>query len=410
MFKDIRRALPLGSYEQGIRLLGDDSQPLLVNSTLPFLRLDSDGQALSDGHDSKIDACRGRTGGALEPGGSDGVPRLGGDVEMEAETPVAPSSSSSFSATSELRRDDASVGGSFTTWDRPPLTAASVEPSVVTDPWLAEGERGELTAVVQIRSPRKALAARFERLPAWGVAIATLGVFGIMYARINGFPPRSEANRHAEAAVPNPASTARTKAVGTMQPLVVPATGWPGAAGEGATASASSATPASKTPPAPATPPAPGPTMAAPAPLFALAGVDAPAAIAAPHPRGRVHTARPRRPGSPFPFDESSGRYEPRPGASIDMKGEPLSGFKGIVASDGAGSSNVRGVNVAVESSSLYLEVTLPRPESDRKFGVQVTPSWPTTLAIAGKSTTGFTVSFGTPAPAHSHIDWLLVR
>ena len=44
--------------------------------------------------------------------------------------------------------------------------------------------------------------------------------------------------------------------------------------------------------------------------------------------------------------------------------------------------ANLRGINVAVDPGALYVVVTLPRPEADGHFAVQVTPSWPTPLAI----------------------------
>jgi hypothetical protein len=91
------------------------------------------------------------------------------------------------------------------------------------------------------------------------------------------------------------------------------------------------------------------------------------------------------------------------------MKGEPLIGLGGLSASKDAG-GNLRGVNVPVESGSLYVVIALPRAETDARFAVQVAPSWPTPLAIVGKTTTGFTVSFGAPAPSDAHLDWFLIR
>ena len=74
------------------------------------------------------------------------------------------------------------------------------------------------------------------------------------------------------------------------------------------------------------------------------------------------------------------------------------------------GGGNLRGVDVPVESGSLYVVIALPRAEADARFAVQVAPSWRTPLAIVGKTTTGFTVSFGTPAPGDAHLDWFLIR
>lgn len=347
------------------------AEGIRLNTTLPFLRLGSEVKALYDGQDTKIDARGVLTGVRLEPVESDGVPRLGVDVEIESEAPFEASSSWTTSGTS---REDASAGGAFTAWTRPPITAAPVEPPVVTDPELVQGEgpSGDITAVVHTRSSSswKDLAVRFARVPAWGFATAVLAAFAVVYAGIHGFPSGSEANRQAVAAVPEPSPAAGTNAVGTLQPLVVPSTESPPASE--ARAIASDPTP-----------------EAAPAPVAAAAPRAIPAegddAVAAARRHGRPHTAKARRLDSSLPFDASTA--------------DP----------DELADANMRGRDVAVEASSLYLEIALPRPASNGKFGVRVTPSWPTTLAITGKSTTGFTVSFGTPAPADAHLDWLLV-
>jgi hypothetical protein len=374
------------------------AEGLRLDATLPFLRLGSDVKAVYDGYDAKIDARGVLTGVRLEPMGSDGVPRLGVDVEIESEMAIEPSSSqpSSLQPSGESR-EDASAGGAFTTWDPPPITAGYAEPPVVTDPGLEEGEGREVTAIVNTPSFWEVLAARFERFPAWGLAIVVFVAFGVVYAGIEGLPPRSGASRQLERAGSDPSSATPPNAAGTLQPLIVPSAGWPGGARVEPAAPTAAAAPAG----------APAPLAAAPG---TLAGVDEPVAVAPPHRHGRPPAARPRPPGSPFLLDDSSGRSDLRPGASPETKGEPLPGLGGVAALDGAAGAKVRGTHVAVESSSLYLEVTLPRPESDGKFRVQVTPSWPTTLAIAGKSATGFTVSFGTPAPPEAHLDWRLVR
>ena len=48
--------------------------------------------------------------------------------------------------------------------------------------------------------------------------------------------------------------------------------------------------------------------------------------------------------------------------------------------------------------------------ESDANYAVLVTPSWNTTQWVTGKATTGFTINFGTPAPAGGTVDWFIVR
>lgn len=48
--------------------------------------------------------------------------------------------------------------------------------------------------------------------------------------------------------------------------------------------------------------------------------------------------------------------------------------------------------------------------EPDANFAVLVTPNWLTTWKVTGKATTGFTVTFGTAAPASATFDYMIVR
>ncbi len=48
--------------------------------------------------------------------------------------------------------------------------------------------------------------------------------------------------------------------------------------------------------------------------------------------------------------------------------------------------------------------------EPDARYAVLVTPNWNTTCFVSNKATTGFTINFGTPAPAGAMIDWFMVR
>lgn len=59
------------------------------------------------------------------------------------------------------------------------------------------------------------------------------------------------------------------------------------------------------------------------------------------------------------------------------------------------------GVDVPVGAGVASLAVIFAREESNADYGVHVMPSWSTTVyvAVADKSTTGFTVHFGTNAP-----------
>lgn len=48
--------------------------------------------------------------------------------------------------------------------------------------------------------------------------------------------------------------------------------------------------------------------------------------------------------------------------------------------------------------------------ETDANYGVIVTPSWGTTAWVTNKATSGFTINFGTAAPANATVDWILMR
>jgi hypothetical protein len=48
--------------------------------------------------------------------------------------------------------------------------------------------------------------------------------------------------------------------------------------------------------------------------------------------------------------------------------------------------------------------------EPDATYGVIVTPNWLTTVQVTSKTVSGFTINFGTPAPANAKVDWFLVR
>lgn len=48
--------------------------------------------------------------------------------------------------------------------------------------------------------------------------------------------------------------------------------------------------------------------------------------------------------------------------------------------------------------------------EPDASYGVMVVPNWSTTCYVTAKTRSGFTVEFGTAAPANAKIDWMIVR
>jgi len=85
-------------------------------------------------------------------------------------------------------------------------------------------------------------------------------------------------------------------------------------------------------------------------------------------------------------------------------------GLQGLSGSDVA-ANNLRQINVAVRPGDQRLVVKFERPEADAQFAILTKCSWITQDAVAEKTTTGFTVLFGTAAPAQAAtIDWFLVR
>jgi len=70
-----------------------------------------------------------------------------------------------------------------------------------------------------------------------------------------------------------------------------------------------------------------------------------------------------------------------------------------------------KGILTSVPEGATSIIVSLPLTEPDTSYGVLVTPWWLTTYRISSKTTTSFTVEFGTAAPTGgSYIDWFLFR
>jgi hypothetical protein len=68
------------------------------------------------------------------------------------------------------------------------------------------------------------------------------------------------------------------------------------------------------------------------------------------------------------------------------------------------------GVQYPIPVTASAVTITFLRREWDTDYGVLVTPSWPTTVAVTARTTTGFDVSFGTAAPPGATVDWCLFR
>ena len=81
--------------------------------------------------------------------------------------------------------------------------------------------------------------------------------------------------------------------------------------------------------------------------------------------------------------------------------------FNGNVASF---SGNVRGINQAITIGATTQVVTFGTAYPDAIYAVNCTANYNTTCFVTGKTTTGFTLNFGTAAPASSTVDWFVVH
>ena len=69
----------------------------------------------------------------------------------------------------------------------------------------------------------------------------------------------------------------------------------------------------------------------------------------------------------------------------------------------------LKGNNVSVAAGATSLAVTFPVTLPNTNYAVYVTPQWNTSVWIIGKTTTGFTINFGTAAPTGgSYVDWVI--
>jgi hypothetical protein len=71
--------------------------------------------------------------------------------------------------------------------------------------------------------------------------------------------------------------------------------------------------------------------------------------------------------------------------------------------------SNIRGKNEAVTAAATTLAIT-GKTYTDASYAVLCTPNWSTTCYATAKGTTGFTLNFGTAAPAGASVDWIVIR
>jgi hypothetical protein len=70
------------------------------------------------------------------------------------------------------------------------------------------------------------------------------------------------------------------------------------------------------------------------------------------------------------------------------------------------------GVSVPVTAAAVTIAIAFAdgKNEPDTIYSVLVTPSWLTTFRVTAKAKTGFTIDFGTAAPANASVDYAVVR
>lgn len=73
-------------------------------------------------------------------------------------------------------------------------------------------------------------------------------------------------------------------------------------------------------------------------------------------------------------------------------------------------SANTRGAVKPVTAGDTSLTYVHNSPYPNTTYGVLCTPNWDTTCWVSARSTTSFTLSFGTAAPADATVDWIVVR
>lgn len=68
----------------------------------------------------------------------------------------------------------------------------------------------------------------------------------------------------------------------------------------------------------------------------------------------------------------------------------------------GVGESGTATVN----ASSTSVNITFATTKPNTNYSVSVAPSWNTTFYVTNKTTTGFTINFGTAPGSSSPVDW----
>lgn len=72
--------------------------------------------------------------------------------------------------------------------------------------------------------------------------------------------------------------------------------------------------------------------------------------------------------------------------------------------------NETRGINVAVTQTATTLAVTFPTAYPSSTYAVLCTPNYSTTCYVTNQTANGFTLNFGSAAPASASVSWLAIR
>lgn len=69
-------------------------------------------------------------------------------------------------------------------------------------------------------------------------------------------------------------------------------------------------------------------------------------------------------------------------------------------------------MQLSVTAAATTVTYTFPNEgtEVDTNYGIVATPNWSTTCYVSARSTTSFTLTFGTAAPASATVDAIMFR
>lgn len=98
-----------------------------------------------------------------------------------------------------------------------------------------------------------------------------------------------------------------------------------------------------------------------------------------------------------------------------DVNGNPLVKVDaaGTLTSNGPGlalNGNIRGINAAITQNATTLNISFGTAYPSANYSVLCTPNYATTCYVTSQTANGFTLNFGTAAPASATVSWLAVR